>query len=91
MWHGRVAQICARGSVENNFLGANLRRQSGAECQGLSIEAFLALIFAVRHRFFSQLSHRFWSDDLSSTLSEDMRHVSQILKTILVGRRQLEA
>ena len=23
-WHGRVAQICARGSMENNFLGANL-------------------------------------------------------------------
>ena len=33
MWHGRVAQICARGSMENNFLGANLRRQSGPECQ----------------------------------------------------------
>ena len=36
-WHGRVAQICARGSMENNFLGANLGRQSGPECQGLKI------------------------------------------------------
>ena len=39
-WHGRVAQICASGSVEENSVGADLRRWQVQTTQNFKILIF---------------------------------------------------